>query len=523
MQAEDRDAYVADDAAIASALQDDEAILDVFQPPGYEAGGADVWTRPPTADHLTGVRSPAPSPAPGPDDAAPSRPQSPIEPIAEPPPRRPPTAEAPAPSIPGDAKWVKSCRPHTTKRTPEKWRLYNEALLCLAQNDFEGAAALLEPLTDQYNRKAPFREDPDALYRMAQVSLCRMRRDESLNWPAAAWLDEERPPSMRERLSSVRTKMRTFGSFGSRKDESLEERPVSLGDAPRKKRASFASAAKALSRLGLGRAPAPAPAAFVDPMAAAAQKELAQMVAAPGTQYRKRRKARALQIIHSYLDRALTAIEKHAVCHDFDDCWRRIQLERMNLCLEHGDERQAYEIAKQRDLARFEPEAALYLAERYLEEGRDEEASELTRRAVRWHAHTQKIQGFTQETPPEISHDLDWAFGDVGERNPFFADDSPVEVEEEAASTKKSVWASSDIPAREAPTVWRPGRTELDADVAREDGALAAITFGRRELEIPDKKPPRDGVLHFPGSDTLDDSSFRNPPRAAPPEGDNIK
>ena len=315
--------------------------------------------------------------------------------------------------------------------------------------------------------------------------------------------------------------MRTFGSFGSRKDESLEERPVSLGDAPKKKRGSFASAAKALSRLGLGRAPAPAPAAFVDPMAAMAQKELSSMIAAPGTQYRKRRKARALQIIHSYLDRALQAIEKHAVCRDFDDCWRRIQLERMNLCLEHGDERQAYEIAKQRDLARFEPEAALYLAERYLEEGRDEEASELTRRAVRWHAHVQRIQGFIQETPPEISHDLDWAFGDVGERNPFFADDAPVEVEEEAAPTKKSVWASSDIPAREAPTVWRPGRTELDADVAREDGVIAAITFGRREMEIPDKKPPRDGVLHFPGSDTLDDISYRN--RVAPPEGDNIK
>ena len=164
------------------------------------------------------------------------------------------------------------------------------------------------------------------------------------------------------------------------------------------------------------------------------------------------------------------------------------------------------------------------MAERYLEEGRDEEASELTRRAVRWHAHVQRIQGFIQETPPEISHDLDWAFGDVGERNPFFANDAPVEAEEAAAATKKSVWASPDItrPAA-APTVWRPGRTELDADVAREDGVIAAITFGRREMEIPDKKPPRDGVLHFPGSDTLDDSSFRNPPRAAPPEGDNIK
>ena len=97
-----------------------------------------------------------------------------------------------------------------------------------------------------------------------------------------------------------------------------------------------------------------------------------------------------------------------------------------------------------------------------------------------------------------------------------------LEVEEEAAATKKSVWASPDItrPAA-APTVWRPGRTGLDADVAREDGALAAITFGRREMEIPDKKPPRDGVLPFPGSDTLDDISYRN--RVAPPEGDNIK
>ena len=145
-----------------------------------------------------------------------------------------------------------------------------------------------------------------------------------------------------------------------------------------------------------------------------------------------------------------------------------------------------------------------------MEEGRDDEAAALTRRAVRWHAHTQSIQGFMTETPPEVSHDLDWAFEDVGERNPFFAADTHVEEVEEVPSTKKSVWASPDIarPAA-APTVWRPGRTELDADVAREDGALAAITFGRRELEIPDKKPPRGGVLHFPGSDTLDDSSWR--------------
>ena len=108
-----------------------------------------------------------------------------------------------------------------------------------------------------------------------------------------------------------------------------------------------------------------------------------------------------------------------------------------------------------------------------------------------------------------MSHDLDWAFGDVGERNPFFAADTHVEEVEEVPSTKKSVWASPDIArSLKTPTVWRPGRTELDAGVSEEDGAVAAITFGRRELEIPDKKP-RGGVLHFPGSDTLDDSSFR--------------
>ena len=283
---------------------------------------------------------------------------------------------------------------------------------------------ILEPLTDRYDRKAPFREDPDALFRMAQVSLCRMRRDESLNWPAAAWLDEERPPSMRERLSSVRTKMRTFGSFGSRKDESLDERPVSLGDAPKKKdilRVGRQGPVEA--RIGPG-AGAGARGASWTPMVAVAQNELAAAIAAPGTQYRKRRKKRALEIVHSYLDRALQAIETHSVKNDCDDCWRRIQLERMNLCLEHGDEKQAYEIAKQRDLVLFEPEAALYLAERYLEEGRDDEASALTRRAVRWHAHIQRVQGFPGETPPEVSHDLDWAFGDVGERNPFFAADT---------------------------------------------------------------------------------------------------
>ena len=101
-------------------VRDDEAILDVSRRPGTRP--ADVWRRPPTADRrprTTRGVGPAPSPAPGPDDAAPSRPQSPIEPIAEPPPRRPPTAEAPAPSIPEDAKWVKSCRPHYKRRRVE--------------------------------------------------------------------------------------------------------------------------------------------------------------------------------------------------------------------------------------------------------------------------------------------------------------------------------------------------------------------------------------------------------------------
>ena len=283
--------------------------------------------------------------------------------------------------------------------------------------------------------------------------------------------------------------MRTFGSFGSRKDESLDERPVSLGRRPSKRSADILRVGRegpVEARFGTGAGAGAR--GFVDPMVAVAQKELAAAIAAPGTQYRKRRKARALQIIHSYLDRALQAIETHSVKNDCDDCWRRIQLGRMNLYLEHGDERQAYEIAKQRDLVLFEPEAALYLAERYLEEGRDDEASALTRRAVRWHAHIQRVPGFTGETPPEVSHDLDWAFEDVGERNPFFAADTHVEEVEEAASTKKSVWASptsrarrrrrrSGGPAARSSTRAWPAKT----------APLAAITFGRRELEIPDK------------------------------------
>ena len=66
--------------------------------------------------------------------------------------------------------------------------------------------------------------------------------------------------------------MRTFGSFGSRKDSVSPERPVSLGDAPKEPAPSRRP--RRPIRLGLGRAPAPAPAAFVDPLAAAAQKEL---------------------------------------------------------------------------------------------------------------------------------------------------------------------------------------------------------------------------------------------------------
>ena len=87
----------------------------------------------------------------------------------------------------------------------------------------------------------------------------------------------------------------------------------------------------------------------------------------------------------------------------------------------------------------------------------------------------------------EVSHDLDWAFGRCGERNPFFAEDIPWEVEEAASTKSRSGRLRTSRSPAAAPTVWRPGRTELDAGVAREDGVVAAITFGRREMEIPRK------------------------------------
>ena len=105
-------------------------------------------------------------------------------------------------------------------------------------------------------------------------------------------------------------------------------------------------------------------------------------------------------------------------------------------------------------------------------------------------AHSTSSGVHAVETPPEVSHDLDWAFGDVGEE-PFFADDSPVEEAEEAAFSKVGLGVS-DI-ARPAAAPDGPGGPAGRArrGRAREDGAAAAITFGRRELEIPDKKPPR--------------------------------
>ena len=50
MQAEDRDAYVADDAAIASALQDDEAILGSSSPAEARPAVRTSLAPPPTAD-----------------------------------------------------------------------------------------------------------------------------------------------------------------------------------------------------------------------------------------------------------------------------------------------------------------------------------------------------------------------------------------------------------------------------------------------------------------------------------------
>ena len=83
------------------------------------------------------------------------------------------------------------------------------------------------------------------------------------------------------------------------------------------------------------------------------------------------------------------------------------------------------------------------------------------------------------------------------------SDSGRVRPSTRSSSTLHVVRAGSSSPDAVDGGVSRAGRREAIS------GALAAITFGRRELEIPDKKPPRGGVLHFPGSDTLDDSSFR--------------
>ena len=107
MQAEDRDAYVADDTPLHYKTT---TILDV-----YQEAGADIWRRPPT--RITAfIRSLdwRPEPRAGPGRRRALEAAEPHRAIA---PRRPSRREAPAPSIPGDEKWKKSCRLHTTKNT----------------------------------------------------------------------------------------------------------------------------------------------------------------------------------------------------------------------------------------------------------------------------------------------------------------------------------------------------------------------------------------------------------------------
>ena len=118
-----------------------------------------------------------------------------------------------APARPDERTAVidKLCRPYwdAKRKEAQKWADYNEAVICLAKNDFEGAAGWLEPLCE-----GDMAEDPHALWRMAQISIWRMERDEAAGWPPPKAAEGPAKKERKSRFKHAGAKLKGLRMFG---------------------------------------------------------------------------------------------------------------------------------------------------------------------------------------------------------------------------------------------------------------------------------------------------------------------
>ncbi|KAH8055406.1 hypothetical protein JL722_8314 [Aureococcus anophagefferens] len=171
----------------------------------------------------------------------------------------------------------------------DKWQRYNEALICLMEDDYDGAEEILRPLTDEDDGEMA--EDPDALYWMARVELKRAKDADD-----DAKARGRRAPSERAYAEKRRTMAMRSTNFAAAKSAQHKFKGL-------------------LARRG----------------------SAAQNVAPPGVE------AAALWT-------ALEAIEAHGCCDDYDETLRKIHLEQMILAMESGDTRTARTLAEAGDI-----------------------------------------------------------------------------------------------------------------------------------------------------------------------------
>ncbi|KAK7234120.1 hypothetical protein SO694_00149062 [Aureococcus anophagefferens] len=216
----------------------------------------------------------------------------------------------------------------------DKWQRYNEALICLMEDDYDGAEEILRPLTDEDDGEMA--EDPDALYWMARVEL---KRAKDADDDAKA-----RPPAPSERAYAEKRRTMAMRSTNV------------VGDAMLSFGADFAAAKSAQHKFkGL----------------LARRGSAAQNVAPPA----------GVEAAEHFLDRALEAIEAHGCCDDYDETLRKIHLEQMILAMESGDTRTARTLAEAGDID-LEAETRLVLAELLLKSGQEKGAARQTVLAV---------------------------------------------------------------------------------------------------------------------------------------------
>ena len=290
-------------------------------------------------------------------------------------------------------------RPHTDpgRDDDDKWFRYNEALISLSQGDYEGAASILEPLTEE--DEGPFSEDPDALFHMAAISIWRSKRadakaeDRGLQAPSAAALSERRR------------------TVHARRDENV------VGDALASLGAARAGPSDGPPDRGAAAgAPAPAPGGWdTYESARSAQKKFRGLLAEAGGRRRQLERMSGLRATERYLERAKLACEEHATMDDFDEVAKKINLELLALAMDSDDTRTARAIAESGDLD-LEPECRLVLAELLLKSGQEKSAARQTVLAVRRNTENRATMRQTISRRPSVARRPSAAGGGAARR-----------------------------------------------------------------------------------------------------------